>query len=170
MKKIILTNGLISGIMISVFTVCSIAYCYTSGNFNGNMLLGYAAMILAFSLIFVGIKKFRDKDNNGLITFGIAFKIGIYITLISSSIYVLAWLIDYYFFIPDFMEKYSSQMLQNAKSAGANQAELTAKKAEMIGYKEMYKNPLGVIFLTYMEIMPVGLVVSLISALILRKK
>ncbi|CAH0994078.1 hypothetical protein EMA8858_00185 [Emticicia aquatica] len=170
MKKIILTNGLISGTIISVFTVCSIAYCYTSGNFNGNMLLGYTAMILAFSLIFVGIKNFRDKDNNGLITFGIAFKIGIYITLISSSIYVLAWLIDYYFFIPDFMEKYSSQMLQNAKSAGANQAELTAKETEMTGYKEMYKNPLGVIFLTYMEIMPVGLVVSLISALILRKK
>jgi Protein of unknown function (DUF4199) len=170
MKKIVLTHGLISGLLISSFTVCSIAYCYASSNFDGNMLLGYAAMILAFSLVFVGIKNFRDKQNDGTITFGKAFKIGLYITLISSSIYVLVWLVDYYVFIPDFLEKFTQQSLEKIKASGASQAEITSKTAEMEGYKTMYNTPIGVILLTYMEILPVGLVVSLISALILKKK
>lgn len=170
MKRIVLTYGLISGVLIATFTVCSIAYCYASKSFEGNMLLGYAAMILAFSLVFVGVKNFRDKDGGGKISFGNAFKIGLYIALIASSIYVLAWLIDYYVFIPDFLEKFSEYGLEKIKANGASQAEIASKAAEMEGYKKMYSNPLGVIFLTYMEILPVGLVVSLISALILKRK
>src|ERR1017187_9822075 len=72
------------------------------------MLIGYASMLVALSLVFVGIRNYRDKYNNGVISFGKAFKIGIMIVLIASTIYVVAWLIDYFFFIPDFMEKYSS--------------------------------------------------------------
>ncbi|AFK03988.1 hypothetical protein Emtol_2854 [Emticicia oligotrophica DSM 17448] len=170
MKKLILTNGLIAGVLISVFTVCSIAYCYASGNFEGNMVLGYAAMILSFSFVFVGVKKFRDEQNDGTLTFGKGFITGLYISLIASSIYVLTWLIDYYFFIPDFLEKFSQQSLTKMKGSGASTSEISAAIEQMEGYKKMYASPLGVIFLTYMEILPVGLVVSLISALILKRK
>ncbi len=134
------------------------------------MLAGYAAMILSFSLVFVGVKNFRDKQNDGIISFGKAFKIGFLIALIASTMYVIAWMIDYYFFIPDFMDKFCSQAIASSKASGASQAEINAQTAEMDTYKEMYKNPFGVILLTYMEILPVGLVVSLISALILKKK
>lgn len=170
MKKIVLTYGAISGIIVSLFLLSSVGYCYATGNFQGNMWVGYASMILAFSLIFVGIKNFRDKQNEGIISFGKAFKIGLFITLIASSFYVITWLIDYYFFIPDFMEKFENQAIQSLKSSGASTSEISEKTAEMAGYKEMYKNPLWVIVLTYMEIVPVGLLVSLISALILKKK
>ncbi len=170
MKKIVFVYGTIAGIIVSLFLVFSVGYCYSTSNFEGNMWAGYASMLLAFSLIFVGVKNFRDKQNEGLISFGKAFQIGILIAIIASSMYVIAWLIDYYFFIPDFMDKFCSQALETAKANGASQTELTAQTAEMDTYKEMYKNPLGVIFLTYMEILPVGLVVSLISALILKKK
>lgn len=170
MKKIVLTNGLISGLLVSIFLVGSMAYCYSSNSFNGNMLVGYASMILSFSLVFVGVKSFRDKENEGVISFGKAFKIGFLIAFIASSMYVITWLIDYYFFVPDFMDKFCSQAIATSKASGASQAEIAAQTAEMDTYKEMYKNPLGVMFLTYMEILPVGLVVSLISALILKKK
>jgi hypothetical protein len=170
MKKIIITHGLISGLLVSIFMVCSIAFCYSSNNFNGNMLVGYASMILSFSLIFVGVKNFRDKQNDGIISFGKAFQIGFLIALIASSMYVIAWLVDYYFFIPDFMDKFCSQAIATSKAGGASPAEINAQTAEMDNYREMYKNPFGVIFLTYMEILPVGLVVSLISALILKRK
>lgn len=170
MKKIILINGLISGLIVSVFLLGSMAYCYSSNNFNGSMVVGYSAMILAFSLVFVGVKSFRDKENSGIISFGKAFQVGFLIALIGSTMYVITWLVDYYFFIPDFMEKFCSQAIETAKANGASTAEIKAQTAEMETYKEMYKNPLGVIFLTYIEILPVGLVVSLISALILRRK
>ena len=105
MKKIILVCGLISGIIVSVFMVSSIAVCYSSSDFEGNMLLGYAAMLLSFSLIFVGVKNFRDKYNGGFVSFGKAFQIGLLITLIASTVYVIVWLIDYYLFVPEFIEK-----------------------------------------------------------------
>jgi Protein of unknown function (DUF4199) len=170
MRKIVLVYGAISGIIVSLFLIFSVGYCYSTSNFQGNMWVGYASMLLAFSFTFVGIKNFRDKQNEGLISFGKAFKIGLYISLIASSFYVITWLIDYYLFIPDFMEKFGNQAIESAKANGESASEIGKKASEIDSYKEMYKTPIGVILLTYMEILPVGLVVSLISALILKKK
>lgn len=133
------------------------------------MVVGYTVMILAFSLIFVGIKNFRDKYNNGLVSFGSAFKIGAYITLVASTMYVVAWLFEYYLFIPDFMDVYSEHVINQAKTSGASLSEISSKTEEMAGYKEMYRNPFFVVLLTYTEVLPIGLVVSAISALILKK-
>lgn len=169
MKKIVLVCGLIAGIIVSALMVISIAYCYRVGNFEGNMVLGYATMLLAFSMVFVGIKNYRDKHNHGVISFGKAFKIGLYISLIASSVYVIVWLIDYYLFIPDFMDKYANAMLEQARAAGKSEAEMAEKASEMANYKEMYKNPLIVILFTFLEVLPVGLIVTLISALILKR-
>lgn len=170
MKKIVLVYGAISGIIVSLFLVSSIGYCYATSNFQGNVWVGYTSMLLAFSLTFIGVKNFRDKQNAGVISFGKAFQIGLYISLIASTMYVLTWLIDYYFFIPDFMEKFSNQAIETAKASGESLEEIKQKAEGMKTYQEMYKTPFGVILLTYMEILPVGLVVSLISALILKKK
>ena len=90
--------------------------------------------------------------------------------MIASTIYVLAWLVDYYLFVPDFMDKYAAFVLKEAKADGLSASEITEKTNEMESYKEMYKNPLLVVLLTYAEILPVGLIVSLISALILKRK
>ena len=170
MKKIILVCGLISGIIVSVFMVSSIAVCYSSSDFEGNMLLGYAAMLLSFSLIFVGVKNFRDKYNGGFVSFGKAFQIGLLITLIASTVYVIVWLIDYYLFVPEFMERYTAHVMRELQQEGATAQELREKSVEMEGYREMYKSPLMVILFTYAEILPVGLIVSLLCALILKKK
>jgi len=170
MKKNILVFGLISGLIVTAMMVYSAAKCYANDDFEGNIFLGYATMVVAFSMIFVGIKNFRDKFQNGAITFGKAFKIGLYISLIASTIYVGVWLIDYYLFIPDFMDKYTAHVLKQIKSSGASTAEINQKTVEMAGYKEMYKNPVYVILLTYFEVLPVGLVISLLSALILKRK
>jgi len=134
------------------------------------MLLGYASMILAFSLMFVGVKNYRDKYNGGIISFGKAFRIGLYITLVASTLYVLVWLVDYYVFIPDFMDKYSAHVINKAQNSGASANEIAAKTKEINTMKEMYNTPLMVVLLTYMEIFPVGLIVSIITALILKRK
>lgn len=170
MQRIVLIFGLIAGLIVSTFMVCSISYCYSTNNFDGSLVVGYAAMLLAFSMVFVGIKNYRDKYNNGSISFGKAFKVGLYISLVASTIYVLVWLVDYYVFVPDFMEKYTTHVIDEARKSGASAAEIQEQIKTMEESSKFYETPIGVILLTYMEILPVGLIVTLISALILKRK
>jgi hypothetical protein len=169
MKKLVLVYGIISGLIVAGMMAFSTGYFCAKGDFEGGMIYGYSAMIIAFAMIFVGVKSFRDKHNGGTINFGKAFKIGLFISLIASTIYVISWLITYYCFMPDFMDKYVAVMLSKAQSSGISADELAKKTADMAKMKEWYKNPLFVILMTYVEILPVGIVVTLISALILKR-
>lgn len=173
MKKNILIYGLIAGAIVSTLMLYMVNYyshCEGDVDYNTSMLLGYASMLIAFSLVFVGIRNYRNKYNGGVISFGKAFKIGGLIVLIASTVYVVAWLIDYFYFIPDFLEKYSAHMLEELKASGASQAEIDSQTKEMAVMATKYKNPFFNAMVTYMEILPVGLVVTLISSLILKRK
>jgi len=170
MKKIVIVNGLIAGVIVAAMFLITMGLYHKNGNFEGGMLIGYASMLLAFSLIFVAIIRFRDKYNNGVIGFGKAFRIGLYITLIASTIYVVTWLIDYYVFIPDFADKYAASMIDKLKTSGASAAEIAKQAKEMDNFKEMYKNPVMVVLFTYLEILPVGLLLTLIASFILKRK
>jgi Protein of unknown function (DUF4199) len=170
MKKTIVRSGLIGGLIVASVLIAETVHCYNTGRFEGSMVLGYASMILAFSMIFVALKHIRDKQYGGVISFGKAFRAAILVTLVTSTVYVVTWLICYYVFIPDFMDQYSNHMLSQAKSDGLSAAELSKQTARIQQYVAMYKNPLFVILLTYVEILPVGLVVSVIAALIIKRK
>lgn len=171
MKRIVLVFGSIAGLIVSTIMVFSMTMCYNNPqNYENGMLIGYGSMILAFSLIFIGVKSFRDKHNDGLISFGKAFRIGLYITLIASTFYVAAWMVDYYLFMPDFMEHYTEYTLKEAQADGATEVELEKEKAEMAMYSDMYKNPLFIALFTYTEILPVGLLIALVTALVLKRK
>jgi len=169
MKKLVFVYGIIAGLIVTGMMAFSTGYYCAKGDFEGGMIYGYSAMIIAFSMIFVGIKSFRDKHNGGTISFKKAFKIGLFISLIASTIYVIGWLINYYCFIPDFMDKYAAAMIAKAKASDISASELAKKTADMAQMKEWYKNPLFVILMTYVEILPVALIVTLISALILKR-
>ncbi len=173
MKKNIIIYGLIAGIVVSAFmltTVNYLSHCEGNVDYDTSMLIGYASMLVAFSMVFVGIRNYRDKYNDGVISFGKAFKIGLMIVQIASTIYVVSWLIDYFFFIPDFLEKYSAHMLDELKARGASQIEIDKQIKEMAWMGKLYQNPFFNAMLTYAEILPVGLVVTLISSLILKRK
>jgi Protein of unknown function (DUF4199) len=173
MRKNIIIYGLIAGIVVSILMLSTtnyLSHCEGNVDYGTSMLIGYASMLIAFSLVFVGIRNYRDKYNGGVISFGKAFKIGIMIVLIASTIYVLAWLIDYFFFVPDFLEKYSAQMLEKLRASGATQIEINKQTTEMASMGRMYKNPFFNAMMTYVEILPVGLIVTLISSLILKRK
>jgi hypothetical protein len=169
MKRNVLIFGSIAGLLIATFMVITVGMCYNDPGFEGNMLVGFSAMLVAFSFVFVGIKNYRDKYSNHTITFGNAFKIGLYISLIASTIYVVVWLVDYYMFIPDFMEKYTEHRLRELKASGVSAADYQTQEADIFKEKELYKNPLIVVLYTYLEVLPIGLVVTLISAAILKK-
>src|ERR1043166_9622359 len=118
MKKNIIIYGLIAGLVVSGLMAVNLTLTSNSGNFDNGMILGYASMLIAFSIIFIGIKNYRDKYNGRLISFGKAFKIGLFITLIASTFYVIVWLIEEHYFFPDFMEKYTANEIKKLQSSG----------------------------------------------------
>jgi putative flippase GtrA len=170
MKKIVLAFGLISGVIITGMMLFMANKCYTNPEFESNDVIGYALLIVAFSFIFVGIKTFRDKQNGGVIGFGKAFLTGLYISLVAATMYVVVWLFDYYLFMPDYLDKYSQHVMYMAKIGGANEQELAAKATEMATFAEMYQNPVAVVLITFSEVFPIGLIISLVSAAILKRK
>ncbi len=164
MNNIIIKNGLFGSIIVSALLVFVTMYMRANPEKEVSMMIGFAVMILAFFFVAMGIKQQRDA-NNGLITFGKAFMIGLWITLIISTIYVLVWLIILYNFFPNFAEHYTDMAIEKASPE-----EVAKVTEEMNSFKEMYKNPIMVILFTYIEILPLGIVFSLVSALILKKK
>jgi hypothetical protein len=170
MKKNILIFGLIAGLIIGVLMVCNIWLGNKNPDNSHSLVIGYAVMVLGLALIFVGVKNFRDKYNQGSIGFGKALAIGLGITLIASTLYVIFWLVDFYVFIPDFMDKYADHMIKLARESGVSPADLNKKVAEINNMKEMYKNPVMVVLWTYLEIVPVGIIISLLTALLLKRK
>lgn len=165
MKKIVLLTGLIIGAVLSINMLIMVNRLYSNPDFKGNDIVGYTVFILLFSLIFFGVRNYRNKQLGGYITFGKALTTGVLITTLAAGIYVIVWLFYYYLVVPDFIEVYSNYVLKNC--APDNLAE---KTAEMESLKASYKNPLFVILMTFMEVAPIGFVVSIISALILKKK
>jgi hypothetical protein len=136
---------------------------------NGE-ILGYTSMALAFIAVFLGIRSYRENQGGGAITFGRAFKVGILITLITCAVYVIGWEIVFWGFIPDFGDKYAAFALEKMARDGATSAELAKATAEMERFKVLYRNPLFNVAVTFVEVFPIGLIVTLVSAAILRKK
>ncbi len=168
MKRSVLLLSLAGGAFVSIFMVVMIKYC-NSEHAITNMLITYTAMIIAFSVIFVAIKKARDS-NGGVITFGKAFGIGLTITLITSTIYAAAWLVYSHFFIPDFIDKYTDHLIQQLKASHLPPQELKEKIDQANRDRAFYGSFLGKAIEPYMEILPVGLIVSVIAALVLKRK
>jgi hypothetical protein len=165
MKKNVFLYGAIIGIVLCINMVLMVNIIYNNPEVKANDFVGYAAMVVMFSLIYFGVRNYRNKQLEGSISFGKAFKTGALIALVASTIYVIIWLFYYYLFVPDFIDAYTKRVLNTCAPS-----DLEAKTKEMANFKEMYKNPLFVVLITYSEILPVGLVVALISALILKKK
>jgi len=169
MKKTVLTFGLISGAVMSAMMFATLPFVDKIG-FDKGAIVGYTTMILAFMLVFFGIRSYRENVGAGHITFGRALAVGILITVIACVCYVIAWEILYFNFMPDFVDKYASYAIEKVRASGATQQAIDAKVEEMKSFKAMYANPLINAAITFTEPLPVGLIVTLISAAILRKK
>jgi len=170
MKKIIFVCGIIGGLISIGWFIFSVQVFKLNLSEKEALFFGYASMVLAFSLIFVGIKNFRDNYNGGVISFGEAIKVALLITAVASTVYVGVWLIDYYFFTPDYMVKYAASVLAGLKASHASQANIDKQMAQLAEYAKTYNNPFLNALVTYREIVPVGIVMSLIAALILKNK
>jgi len=169
MKKTVLTFGLISGGISALLMMSTVPFADRIG-FDKGMIVGYTSMVLAFLMIFFGVRSYRENVGGGQISFGKAFAVGILITLISCACYVIAWEFVYYFFMPDFVEKYAAYQIEKLRASGATQQAIEASIQQMKDFKAMYNNPFFNAAITFTEPFPVGLIITLVSAAILRKK
>jgi hypothetical protein len=171
MKKIIITFGLIGGAIVSACMLATVPLWRNGAITPANgQLLGYSTMVIALSMVFVGIKNFRDNHQNGSITFGKAFKIGILISVIAAVCYAITWEFTYNFLMPNFMEDMTKYYNEEQIKNGATAEQLAAAKAQMDQLKAWYKNPILRFAMTMVEILPVGLIITIVSAALLRKK
>lgn len=136
---------------------------------NG-MLIGYSTMVISLSLVFFGIKSLRDNHYNGVISFGKATKAGLLITLIASVMYALAWEVSYSQIGEDFNKKMQEQYFAEQEAKGLAPEELEAQKEKIKASIEYYKNPIIRFGITMTEVLPVGILITLLSAGLLRKK
>jgi hypothetical protein len=169
MRKTILKFGLISGLLCAA--LISIATpIENSLSLDYGYYIGYTVIVLSFLLVFFGIRSYRENQSGGQITFGRAFAVGISITLITCVFYVLTWEIIYFNFMHDFMDKYSAYLVQKAHASGMSGAALQGQLAQIQKQKELYNNIFYNMAMTFIEPFPVGLLITLISAAILRKR
>jgi hypothetical protein len=171
MKKIVLIYGIISGVIVGAMLIITMPL-YENGtlNFENGELVGYTTMIIALSMVFFGVKSYRDNHLAGSISFGNALKVGLLITLVAAVIYALSWEVSYNTMKGDFMGKMTERHLEKMKTEGAAEEAIALERKSMEEFGEMYKNPFIRFGVTLMEISPVGILVSLLSAGLLRKK
>ena len=164
MLRPLLVYGGLSG------AIAIVVMCINVSMGNMGLLLGYAVLFAAMSLIFVCIKRYRDDALGGVIRFGTAVKLGLGISLVAGIVYVIGWELFLWSTGFDFFDHYLAVEMEAQRAAGASAAELAHLRAEMAALAERYNNePLFRIELTLLEILPVGILVTFVSALLLRR-
>lgn len=170
MRKIVLTFGLIAGAILSAIMLISMAFHDQIGFNSLGYIVGYASMVLAFLMVYFGVRSYRDNVAGGRVGFGRAFTVGLLITVVGSVCYVATWEVVYYRFMPDFADKYAAHELTKAKEAGATDAQIEAQTRKLAEFREMYRNPFINAGLTFLEPLPVGLLFTVVTAGMLSRK
>ncbi len=165
-----LRYGAVSGAIVVAVIILGIVLSDRAGNGHllASELLGYSVMIVALSMIFLAIRDYRNKKLGGVIKFLPAFGLGLLVAAVAGIAYALGWEIYLAATNYVFMDNYVAQMIEAKRAAGVSGAELDAYVAQMDQMKEAYANPLFRLPMTFAEIFPVGLIIALISAAVLR--
>lgn len=168
MTKIVLTFGLLSGAVAAVMMFLTLPFAERIG-FDRAVYVGYTTIVISMLFVYFGVRSYRDNVLDGRMNFGKAFTAGMLITLISSACYVAAWLVMYYGFMPDFANQYADYLVEQARTQGATQAQIDAAIKQGEQARQWLANPLINAAVSFTEPLPVGVIVTLISAAVLKK-
>lgn len=167
MSRIILIFGIAAGLVVTV-PMCLLLANTEPGSAAHSYFTGYLIMLLALSLIFVGVKRLRDREGGGVIRFVPALLAGLGISTVAGVIYVIGWEMTLAVTDFAFVDSYSTAAIEAARAKGASAADIAAVVAQMDEFRRQYANPFIRLPMTFIEIFPVGVLISLISAALLR--
>lgn len=168
MLRIILTYGLIAGLIVAIPMFSLLAADGAHESWSSSHFFGYAMMIIALSMIFIGVKSYRDKVKGGVIKFLPAFLLGLGISVVAGVVYVIGWEITLYLTNYTFAADYAASTIAAAEAKGMPPAEVEALRAQYAEFERLYANPFMRLPMTFIEIFPVGVIISLITAAVLR--
>ncbi len=169
MRRTVLTFGLIAGAILAGMMLLTLPFQDRIG-FDKGAIIGYTTMVLAFLMVYFGVRSYRDNVAGGSLSLGRAFKVGMLIMAVATLCYVATWELIYYKLAPDFSDKYAAYAVEKAKASGATEAQVTERRKQMAKFQEMYRNPLVNIAFTLLEPLPVGIVFTLVAAGLLSRK
>jgi hypothetical protein len=171
MKKIVLTFGLLAGAIMSAVFLITIPFHESIGLEKG-MIIGYTSMVLSLLLVYFGVRSYRDNVAGGSIGFGRALGVGALISLVATLWYVATWEVIYYNtdIGTHYIEGYQQHMLEQERAKGASADAIAAKRAELEAFAEQYQNPLVNAAYTFMEPLPVAIIISLVTAGLLSRR
>lgn len=162
-----LVYGAIAG-AISIAVISAMIGSGLTGHDGTAMLVSYLVMLIALSLVFTGVKRYRDLECGGVIRFGRAFGLGLGMAAVAGLVYAAGWEVFQAVSGYDFVADYSAGILDRMRGEGASASAIEAKAAEMREFAQYYRNPLFRLPMVFLEIFPVGLLVALVSAGLLR--
>jgi hypothetical protein len=169
MKKTVWTFGLISGAILSAMMLLTMPFVASIG-FDHGMVIGYTTMVLAFLLVFFGVRSYRDNVAGGTVGFGRALAVGSLIVLIASACYVATWELIYFKLSPDYVTRMQTYMMEKAQASGGSPEAIQKKVAETENFAKLYQNPAFNAAVTFLEPLPVGLVFALVAAGVLSRR
>lgn len=169
MKRIVWAFGLISGAILSAMMLITMPFVDSIG-FDRGMVIGYTTMVLAFLLVFFGVRSYRDNVAGGTVRFGRALAVGSLIVLIASACYVATWEVIYFKLAPDYATRMQTYAVEKARASGESPAEIEKRIADMQAFAELYSNPVINAGITFLEPLPIGLIFALFSAGILSRR
>ena len=162
-----LIYGGLAGAVLGLF-IAVVGFLHERVAWVATTAFGYSVMLVAMSFIFVGVKRFRDVEGGGVISFWRALGVGLLIALIAGIAYVVMWEIYLAATHYRFFDDYIAKVVRDAHASGKSAAEIAKQSAELESFRTMYANPLFRLPMTFAEIAPVGLLVALVSAALLR--
>jgi len=165
-SRIVLFYGLVGGLVVAVPTVASMLLLTKAP--DNSALIGYTTMIVALTTVFLGVKHYRDKVLGGAVRFVPALLVGLGISAVASAIWALGWELAIALTDFDFAAAYTREMLDGARAQGASAEELARVTEQAAAFSRLYANPLYRLPMTFVEMFPVGVVISLVSAALLR--
>jgi uncharacterized protein DUF4199 len=168
MTRLILIYGAIGGLVVAIPMVSMMLAMDQDSVIENGALYGYLTMIVALTTVFLGIKHYRDRVQGGVIRFVPALGVGLAISAVAGVFYVIGWEISLALTDFDFPAEYSKMMLDAARAGGATEAELAQVATDAEAFARNYQNPLFRLPLTFVEIFPIGVLISLVSAALLR--
>ena len=169
MKKIVWTYGLIAGAILSTMMLLTLPFMDRIG-FEKAEIIGYTSIVAALLLVFFGVRSYRENSAGRAVSFWRAFVVGVLINAVGAGCYAATWQLVQNKFAPDFTERYAEYVIEKERAAGASEAELRERTAQMEKYAGMFQNPLISFAFAFMEPFSVGVIVALISAGILRRR
>jgi Protein of unknown function (DUF4199) len=169
MKKTVVTFGLISGGVSSLMMLLTVPFLDRIG-FDRGEIIGYTLIVASLLPVYFGVRSYRENVSGGAVTFGRAFLVGLLISMVSTVFYVVTWEFIYFKLAPGFADKYAAYAIERARASGASPQAVAETARQMQTFKEMYDRPLINAAITFLEPFPIGLVVSALSAAVLRKK